>query len=141
MIEVHSLTSGVLVSGKHDPLIQMKSSITFAQDAPGYGPLANDTVLSDIQEAYNGNCSTGLSACNAGGNDTVCHDALVLCTHEVFAPTIGDRNPDDLRQNYTEQLTEEDEEDDYSDVFSAEVLLNLCPVLKRQKSHWRQRGL
>ncbi|KAK0505210.1 Alpha/Beta hydrolase protein [Armillaria luteobubalina] len=107
----------IISNGKHDPLIQMQSSITFAQDAPGYGPLVNNTVLSDIQEAYNGNCSTGLSDCYAGGNDTVCHDALVLCTREVFAPTIGDRNPDDLRQNYTEQLTEEDEEDDYSDVF------------------------
>ncbi|KAK0194993.1 Alpha/Beta hydrolase protein [Armillaria mellea] len=70
-----------------------------------------------ISKGLQWNCSTGLSDCYAGGNDTVCHDALVLCTQEVFAPTIGNRNPDDLRQNYTEQLTEDDEEDDYSDVF------------------------
>ncbi|KAJ6616463.1 alpha/beta-hydrolase [Mycena sp. CBHHK59/15] len=97
-------TQLMISDGKHDPLIQYASYITFAADAPGYGPLQNASVISSMSEAFtekNG-CQDQLEACYAAGtthaDDDLCAAADDLCTQGVFFPATRGRDADDLRQ-------------------------------------------
>ncbi|KAJ7484423.1 Alpha/Beta hydrolase protein [Mycena latifolia] len=97
-------TSLMINDGKHDPLIQYASYITFAADAPGYGPLQDDSTISDMSDAFtkkNG-CQSQLEACYAAGtkkaDDALCVAANDLCTSDIFYPAIRGRDSDDLRQ-------------------------------------------
>ncbi|KAF8919845.1 Alpha/Beta hydrolase protein [Mucidula mucida] len=93
------VTKLIINNGKHDPLIQFKTVIDFARDAPSYGPLANSSVIRDAEKAYNETCAPALEGCNDNGDDETCHDAAIACTNDVFLPLVGDREADDLRQN------------------------------------------
>ncbi|KAJ7098302.1 alpha/beta-hydrolase [Mycena epipterygia] len=90
--------------GKHDPLIQYASYITFATNAPGYGPLQNASVISAISNAFSkkDGCQAQLEACYAAGtaraDDALCAAADQFCTENVLNPAAGDRDQDDLRQ-------------------------------------------
>ncbi|KAK0195395.1 Alpha/Beta hydrolase protein [Armillaria mellea] len=95
-IEVSKL---LINDGKHDPVIQMQASVDYARHAPSYGSLVNTSVLMDVSTAYNETCLPALQDCYDDGDADTCHDAIVSCTHDVFNPTVGDRNPNDLRQN------------------------------------------
>jgi hypothetical protein len=59
-----------LRSGWYDPLIQHKSFLDFATDAPGYGQLQNGTVLQEMRNDWyrSGGCEDQLNACYAAGD-------------------------------------------------------------------------
>lgn len=92
-------------NGWYDPLLQNEAYVTFATDAPGYGPLQSDTVLAALNESFfgPGGCQEQELACYAAGNSTdsnqICRQADNFCIENVFAPAVGDRDSDDLRQN------------------------------------------
>ncbi|KAJ6599973.1 alpha/beta-hydrolase [Mycena vulgaris] len=99
-----TFTSLMINDGKHDPLIQYASYITFATDAPGYGPLQDTSTLSAMADAFtrkNG-CQAQLEECYSAGtsrvDDALCAAANVICTNDIFYPAIRGRDSDDLRQ-------------------------------------------
>ncbi|KAJ7255294.1 alpha/beta-hydrolase [Mycena rebaudengoi] len=98
-------TSLMINNGKHDPLIQYASYITFAQDAPGYGPLQNATVTMEMSDAFyaeNG-CRAQLEDCYTAGTertaDAVCAAANNICNDHLFYPAVRGYQADDLRQS------------------------------------------
>jgi len=98
-------TSLMINDGKHDPLIQYASYITFAADAPGYGPLQNDKVINAMSDAFfqkTTGCQAQLQDCYDAGtkraDDDLCAAANDLCNQHIFLPAIQDRDSDDLRQ-------------------------------------------
>jgi len=98
-------------NGWYDPLLQNKAYVDFATNAPGYGQLQSDTIISELNQAYfgSGGCQEQELACYAAagvfGNSTsknsnsVCGKADDFCIDNVFVPAVGDRDSDDLRQN------------------------------------------
>ncbi|KAF7334281.1 Alpha/beta-hydrolase [Mycena sanguinolenta] len=108
--------------GKHDPLIQYTSYITFAEDAPGYGPLQPASVISKMSDAFFQNdtgCRARLQACYAAGttsaDNALCAAANSLCVshfiigpmliswsrlfkkhHDIFLPATQGRDSEDL---------------------------------------------
>ena len=72
-------------SGLYDSIIQIKSYIDFATNAPGYGPLQNDTVLQQINQAFYspGGCKELEEACYAAGSsdssNEICKKASGFC--------------------------------------------------------------
>ena len=72
-------------SGWYDGLIQYKSYVDFATNAPGYGQLQNDTVLRQLNQAYygSGGCKEQEEACYAAGDsdasNEICHTANDFC--------------------------------------------------------------
>ena len=110
-------------SGWYDPLIQNKAYVDFATNAPGYGQLQNDTVLQQLNRAYYGpgGCKEQEEACYAAGDseasNKICRTTDAYCVryivnryrdtllkfyfkvNNVFTPAVGDRDPNDLRQN------------------------------------------
>jgi len=90
--------------------------VTFATNAPGYGPLQSPDVLAKLNQSFfePGGCQDQELACyaasaadaageNGPGNSTlsdkVCRTADHFCIDNVFVPAVGDRDSDDLRQN------------------------------------------
>ncbi|KAF8989272.1 Alpha/Beta hydrolase protein [Cyathus striatus] len=97
--------SSLMVSnGRHDPLTLARSYIDFAANAPGYGPLQNETVISTIKENFyqEDGCRSRLMKCNSAENsrDTaeLCLNAYVHCQNTVYRPAVGNRDDEDLRQ-------------------------------------------
>ncbi|KAF8881135.1 Alpha/Beta hydrolase protein [Mucidula mucida] len=93
-------------NGWYDPLIQNKAYLDFATDAPGYGQLQSDDVLTKMNESYfaPGGCLDQEQACYDAGRDSpesndICGTADDFCVVNLFIPAIGDRDSDDLRQN------------------------------------------
>lgn len=110
-------------SGWYDPLIQFKSYLDFATDAPGYGQLQNDSVLQGMRNNWyrSGGCKDQLDACHAAGDSSrsvsICKNADIYCVRSKYSrlfkhvlilawqsntmanSSFGDRDPDDLRQN------------------------------------------
>jgi hypothetical protein len=78
-----SLTN--LISGKHDPINQLKTTASFAHDAPGYGRLASKTVVGDVKDAFHDVCLPKLEECaeqTSNGSDkanATCADANNIC--------------------------------------------------------------
>ena len=93
----------------------------FATDAPGYGQLQSDEVIASLNQAFfgSGGCQEQEMACYAAGEDansnTICSQADNFCVStssfdhmtgwtnvlqidNVFAPAVGNRDSDDLRQ-------------------------------------------
>jgi len=72
-------------SGWIDPLIQNIAYYNFTKNAPGYGQLASDAVLTNISHALwdKGDCVDQLKACYAAGNslssDAICLEADNYC--------------------------------------------------------------
>ncbi|KAJ7698636.1 alpha/beta-hydrolase [Mycena rosella] len=97
-------TSLMISDGKHDPLIQYASYITFAADAPGYGPLQDASTISNMTDAFSkkDGCRAQLEDCYAAGtthaDDALCSAANNVCMQDVFYPAIRGRDSDDLRQ-------------------------------------------
>ncbi|KAJ6482563.1 Alpha/Beta hydrolase protein [Mycena sanguinolenta] len=92
-------------NGWFDPLIQNLAYITFAQNAPDYGPLVNASTLKSMYDAYyepNG-CLAQEQACYAAGNssrsNSICFNADNFCGN-IQNAAIGDRDPYDLRQAF-----------------------------------------
>ncbi|KAJ4485773.1 alpha/beta-hydrolase [Lentinula aciculospora] len=99
---VKVIVSSLMINdGKHDPLINFQGLVTFAQDAPGYGPLVNSSVISTITKAFENTCRGLLQDCydadisKSSGADT-CNTAITTCTDDVMSPAVGDRDPDYL---------------------------------------------
>lgn len=75
----------ILCSGWYDPLIQHESYLYFAANAPGYGPLQNDSILYDLAGLYYGPgaCRDQVSACAEAGygpeSDAICSKASTFC--------------------------------------------------------------
>ncbi|KAJ7599183.1 Alpha/Beta hydrolase protein [Mycena floridula] len=96
---VKLVVTGLSISdGKHDPLIQYATSLQFAQDAPGYGPLVKPAVLDRATQAFESFCRPQLQNCYGGASDVVCSQADLDCNRNVFLPLVGTRDPSDLRQ-------------------------------------------
>lgn len=72
-------------SGWYDPLLQNEAYVTFATDAPGYGQLQSDSVITALNQAFfgPGGCQEQELACYAAGNGTnsnqVCKTADNFC--------------------------------------------------------------
>jgi carboxypeptidase C (cathepsin A) len=92
-------------NGWYDPLIQNTAYHTFATYAPGYGQLQSDVALNRISDALYGSsgCVAQEQDCYAAGNSTesneICLRADNYCGDHVYVPAVGDRDPNDLRQN------------------------------------------
>ena len=67
-------------SGWYDPLLQNEAYVTFATDAPGYGPLQNASVLAQLHADFYepGGCRDQEIACEALGNT---NDANATANH------------------------------------------------------------
>ncbi|KAJ7243607.1 alpha/beta-hydrolase [Mycena haematopus] len=100
------VVSALMVNnGWYDPLIQNLAYLTFATNAPGYGQLQSDAVLQQMNTSFfeAGGCMEQEQACyDAGDSDTsnaICSKADDFCIDNLFAPAVGTRDSDDLRQN------------------------------------------
>jgi len=107
-----------------DPLIQIQALVEFATNAPGYGPLQNDTILKQVNKAFYGKngCKDQQEACYAAKNnalsDKICVAADDYCVrlynqhpelsqltviacqgNEVGDPVLDGYDAYDLRQN------------------------------------------
>lgn len=84
-------------SGWYDPLIQNVAYLTYATNAPGYGPIANDTILQQVNNTLykEGGCYDQERACYAAGpgnvetpdSDTICKAADDYCVR-LFPPSL-----------------------------------------------------
>ncbi|KAJ7098236.1 alpha/beta-hydrolase [Mycena epipterygia] len=98
-------TSLMINDGKHDPLIQYASYITFAADAPGYGPLQNTALISKMADAFieTDGCQAQLKTCYAAGttsmDNALCAAANGLCTTDIYNQAIKGYDSDDLLQS------------------------------------------
>ncbi|KAJ7322923.1 alpha/beta-hydrolase [Mycena albidolilacea] len=98
-------TSLMINDGKHDPLIQYASYISFAADAPGYGPLQSESVIGAMSDAFykEAGCRAQLEDCYAAGtkrasDNALCAAANDLCNQDIFHPAIRGYDSSDLRQ-------------------------------------------
>jgi len=100
------VTSALVINnGWYDPLLQNEAYVYFAIDAPGYGPLVNETIAKQLLTSFygKGGCKEQEEACYALGqadtsqSDTVCKNADDFCGENIFAVAVGNRDPDDLR--------------------------------------------
>ena len=82
-------------SGWYDPVIQIKSFIDFATNAPGYGQLQNDSVVQQMNQSYYdpGGCKEQVEACYAAGDsDTsneICHAADHFCVRLLLSQSVS----------------------------------------------------
>ncbi|KAF8574796.1 alpha/beta-hydrolase [Ramaria rubella] len=106
-LEADKITVSALMinNGWFDPLLQYRSYIDFAADAPGYGPLVNASVIEQLNQTWFSpdGCLAQEEACYAAGTDAhsnaICIKADNNCNDETFEKIIGNRDDDDLRQN------------------------------------------
>ncbi|KZS95849.1 alpha/beta-hydrolase [Sistotremastrum niveocremeum HHB9708] len=101
--EIITVSALMINNGWYDPLFQNEAYITFAANAPGYGPLVNSSTLAAMNEAFfqkNG-CRDQELACYAAGeseaSNEICLNADNFCIDNIFVPAVGDRDSDDLR--------------------------------------------
>jgi carboxypeptidase C (cathepsin A) len=93
-------------NGWIDPLIQNLGYITFAANAPGYGPLVSSSTIKSMNTTYyeSGGCLAQQQACYAVGNSTTsssdktCQNADNFCA-SIGNDAIGNLDPYDLRQS------------------------------------------
>ncbi|KAK1215204.1 hypothetical protein PQX77_022200 [Marasmius sp. AFHP31] len=103
--ELINVRAMMINNGWYDPLLGDKAYVDFATNAPGYGPLQNDTVIKQLNDAFYspGGCRDRELACYDAGNTTesnaICMDASNFCYNNVTLPAVGDRDINDLRQN------------------------------------------
>ncbi|KAH8835866.1 alpha/beta-hydrolase [Flagelloscypha sp. PMI_526] len=97
--------SAVAISdGKHDALIQYGALAGFASNAPGYGPLQNQSVIDQMNAAYLGpnGCQSKLEECVSAprtkAGDKICNDAYDGCERSVLNIAAGGLDKSDLRQ-------------------------------------------
>ncbi|KAI0685440.1 alpha/beta-hydrolase [Cerioporus squamosus] len=102
--QVINVSALMINNGWHDPLIQFESYIDFATDAPGYGPLQNDTVLAAMNQSFyeDGGCQDQMIACYSAeteASNEICQKADDFCLANIEIPAAGYRDEYDLRQN------------------------------------------
>ncbi|RDX52337.1 alpha/beta-hydrolase [Lentinus brumalis] len=102
--QVINLSALMINNGWHDPLIQFKAYIDFATDAPGYGPLQNETVLAAMSRSFyeEGGCLDQVIACyttETEASNEICYNADDFCLANIQNPAVGYRDEYDLRQN------------------------------------------
>ncbi|KAF8524562.1 alpha/beta-hydrolase [Hysterangium stoloniferum] len=102
--ELVTVSALMINNGWFDPLLQYRSYIDFAADAPGYGPLVDASVIEQLNTTWfsaNG-CLAEELKCYAAGTDsksnTICKKTDNDCFEQTFVPILGDRDDDDLRQ-------------------------------------------
>ncbi|KAF7304306.1 hypothetical protein HMN09_00832400 [Mycena chlorophos] len=102
-VTIH-LTALMINNGWIDPLIQNLAYVTFAQNAPGYGPLVSASEVTKMNNTYyqkNG-CLAQQQNCYAAGNssssNSICEDADNFCG-SLFEDAVGNRDPYDLSQS------------------------------------------
>lgn len=82
-LNLHVRSSGF--SGWFDPLLANKAYVDFATNAPGYGRLQNDTVISELNKAFYGKngCKEQEEACYAArfsvASNDICATADNYC--------------------------------------------------------------
>ncbi|KAF9005082.1 alpha/beta-hydrolase [Cyathus striatus] len=92
-------------NGRHDPLTLARSYLQFAANAPGYGPLQNESTIAHMQDSFfaDDGCQTRLQSCYAadGVSDSnhTCLNAYAHCQNTIYDLAIDGRDSDDLRQN------------------------------------------
>ncbi|KAF5388599.1 hypothetical protein D9757_004702 [Collybiopsis confluens] len=113
---VKVIVSSLMISnGKHDPLINFQSLITFAKNAPSYGALVNQSVITAVTTFFEDTCSESLWDCysadisNNSAQDA-CNAAMISCTTDVMEPLVGDRDPDYLLA-FPDSTDDEEDED------------------------------
>lgn len=76
-------------SGWYDPLIQNLAYLTFATDAPGYGPLVSNATLTKMHNDYYkpGGCLALEQACYAAGNGSASNAACKTADDGCVRPT------------------------------------------------------
>ena len=88
---IYGLLIICFVSGWYDPLIQNAAYVSFAANAPGYGPLVNSTVLAALNASMfgPGGCAEQEAACIALGvlNETASASAPALLAPRVTTDT------------------------------------------------------
>ncbi|KAJ8519850.1 hypothetical protein ONZ45_g3267 [Pleurotus djamor] len=111
-IRAGQLPGGILINvdvlminnGWFDPLLQNKAYVDFATNAPRYGQLQPDAMISSLNDAYYGpgGCQEQLQACSDAGtsiaSNSICNFADTFCNYTVLNPSVGDRYQYDLRQ-------------------------------------------
>ncbi|KAK7019582.1 Alpha/Beta hydrolase protein [Favolaschia claudopus] len=107
-----NLVALMINNGWIDPLIQNQAYVTFAQNAPGYGPLVNESTVKRMNDSYfkSNGCLTQQQACYNAGNSSssngICSDADDICG-SLYLDAVGNRDPYDLRQNSSEAFPPE----------------------------------
>ncbi|KAK6984080.1 Alpha/Beta hydrolase protein [Favolaschia claudopus] len=107
-----NLVALMINNGWIDPLIQYQAYVTFAQNAPGYGPLVNQSTVKRMNDSYYNSkgCLAQQRACynagNSGSSNGICSDADDICA-SLFLDAVGNRDPYDLRQNSSEAFPPE----------------------------------
>ncbi|KAG8843251.1 hypothetical protein FRB96_004217 [Tulasnella sp. 330] len=140
--EMVAVSALMINNGWYDPLLQNKAYVDYAYDAPGYGPIANASVLKQVNESFykHGGCQDQELACYAAdpGNVTstksnkICLNADNYCIDEVFTPAIGNLDSYDIRQQYPDPFPPEFyvnflQEPAVQKAIGAEVFYQECP--------------
>ncbi|KAG8874769.1 hypothetical protein FRB98_008234 [Tulasnella sp. 332] len=105
--EVITVSALMLNNGWIDPLTQYASYPRFAAHPPGYTPFISDAVFHQATKSMRekDGCGDKVKACNAaGGSNNACHDAFQFCSNFVYGPSLGNRDPYDIRSAFPDPL-------------------------------------
>ncbi|TFK75532.1 alpha/beta-hydrolase [Pluteus cervinus] len=78
-------------NGLTDPLTQYPGYLVYAANNP-YHPLVSDSVIAEANSSWTASdgCKAQITACNNGGNTTVCSNAQSYCNSNILLPLKGD---------------------------------------------------
>ncbi|KAF8145371.1 serine carboxypeptidase [Mycena galopus ATCC 62051] len=76
--------------GLTDPISQYPGYITYAGTNP-YHSLVSASVITKANTSWtkSGGCKAQITACNAGGSNSVCSAAQSFCNNDILSPLIG----------------------------------------------------
>ncbi|KAI0310168.1 serine carboxypeptidase [Amylostereum chailletii] len=99
--------------GLTDPVSQYPGYISYAANNP-YHPLVSNSVITRANTSYyrSGGCLDQMTACNNGGNNSVCSKAQSFCNNNILSPLAGNydvyyvpsENPDSYPPDLTDYL-------------------------------------
>ncbi|KAG8880224.1 hypothetical protein FRB97_000993 [Tulasnella sp. 331] len=98
--EAITVSAVMLNNGWIDPLTQYGSYPAFAAHPPGYTPFISTTVFNQATTSMreSGGCGDKVKECNAaGGSNNACNEDTIFVTEFVFIPSLGNRDPYDIR--------------------------------------------
>ncbi|KAG8879953.1 hypothetical protein FRB98_005442 [Tulasnella sp. 332] len=105
--EVITVSALMLNNGWIDPVTQYASYPGFAAHPPGYTPFISNSVFNTATKFLRekGGCLDQVKACNAdGATDNSCPNAAQFCADYVVGPSLGDRDPYDIRSKAPDPL-------------------------------------